>query len=439
MAITNYFRVSSVVMAVLAAALLALVMTHANPASALSATAVSGTTIIVDTDEDESNTDGDCSLREAITAADTNAAVDGCAAGSATERDAIHFSLGDEATVVLGSELPSVTDPSGLNINGLRADITISGNDAVRVLQVGAGAKLTLANLTVADGNAGVSTGVFGGGVLNNGGTLRVDHSTFSGNSAFFGGGIQNFNGTLKVIDTTFSDNSASEGGGIRNGGGTLEVTDSTFSSNSSTGNPGFGGGILNNGPATVTRSTLSNNSTATASGSGGGIYNEGATLTVINSTLSGNNNGGNTSGSGGIHNNNGTLNVINSTFSNNGVRDAGVATTLSNTILANVPSGNNCVGTVTDDGYNISDDGSCNFTDSTSKNNTDPKLAGSLANNGGPTQTIALLQGSPAINAIPKATNGCGTEIKTDQRGVKRPQGPGCEIGAFEKKVRHR
>jgi hypothetical protein len=46
-------------------------------------------------------------------------------------------------------------------------------------------------------------------------------------------------------------------------------------------------------------------------------------------------------------------------------------------------------------------------------------------------------LKGSPAINAIPKATNGCGTEVKTDQRGVSRPQGKKCDIGAFEKKMR--
>jgi len=397
--------------------------------------------ITVNTDEDESNTDGDCSLREAITAADTNAAVDACDTGSATQRDAIHFSLGPEATIILDSELPPVTDTSGLNINGLEAKITVSGDDSVQVLQVGLGAKLTLHNLTVAHGSA--ETGfAAGGGALNNGGTLRVDHSTFSNNSALFGGGIQNSNaGTLKVINSSFSDNSALEGGGIRNGSGTLEVTNSTLSGNSSTGNPGFGGGIENNnvGTATVTKSTLSNNTTAMTSGSGAGIENIGGTLTVTNSTLSGNNRNGATSGSAGIDNNQGTLNVISSTFSNNGVRDEGSATsgtTLSNTILANVPSpGNNCVGTVIDDGYNISDDETCNFTETTSENGTDPKLASMLANNGGPTQTIALLMGSPALNAIPKATNGCGTEIKTDQRGVMRPQGKKCDIGAYEKK----
>jgi hypothetical protein len=62
------------------------------------------------------------------------------------------------------------------------------------------------------------------------------------------------------------------------------------------------------------------------------------------------------------------------------------------------------------------------------------------LANNGGPTQTIALLRGSPALNAIPKGQNGCATatdRIATDQRGVKRPQGKKCDIGAYEKKVK--
>jgi hypothetical protein len=83
----------------------------------------------------------------------------------------------------------------------------------------------------------------------------------------------------------------------------------------------------------------------------------------------------------------------------------------------------------------------SCGFDpNNNSMPSTEPKLASSLAKNGGPTKTIALLKGSPAINAIPEATNGCGTDVTTDQRGVKRPQGEGCDIGSFEKKVvRHR
>ena len=104
----------------------------------------------------------------------------------------------------------------------------MSGNEEVRVLQEGPGATLTLHNLTVADGSAGASTGVSDGGVLNSGGTLRVDHSTFSNNSAFFGGGIYNDGGTLTVINSTLSGNNNGGNtngfGGIGNNQGTLNV-----------------------------------------------------------------------------------------------------------------------------------------------------------------------------------------------------------------------
>lgn len=56
------------------------------------------------------------------------------------------------------------------------------------------------------------------------------------------------------------------------------------------------------------------------------------------------------------------------------------------------------------------------------------------MQDNGGPTNTIALQKGSPAINAIPNRTSGCGTTIQTDQRGVERPQDKRCDTGAFEK-----
>jgi CSLREA domain-containing protein len=99
----NTFKTAAMVSAALLAAVLVAVLMSSGPALAQP----NGVNVItVNTDEDELNTDGDCSLREAITAADTNAAVDGCDAGSATGRDAIHFALGREATIVLGSELP---------------------------------------------------------------------------------------------------------------------------------------------------------------------------------------------------------------------------------------------------------------------------------------------------------------------------------------------
>jgi hypothetical protein len=81
--------------------------------------------------------------------------VDGCKAGSTTQRDAIHFSIGEEATIVLGSELPLITDASGLTINGQKkAKITVSGNDTCGYFTWGEGAKLAIANLTVAHGRA---------------------------------------------------------------------------------------------------------------------------------------------------------------------------------------------------------------------------------------------------------------------------------------------
>jgi hypothetical protein len=113
---------------------------------------------------------------------------------------------------------------------------------------------------------------------------------------------------------------------------------------------------------------------------------------------------------------------------------------TLKNTIVANSPRGENCSGSITDGGYNIEDDTSCGFSEANnSMPSTVPLLDGDgLQNNGGPTKTISLLEGSPTINAIPESTNGCCTEVTTDQRGVERPQGKGCDIGAFEKMVSH-
>ncbi len=283
--------------------------------------------ITVNTTADEQNTDGDCSLREAITAANTDAAVDGCVAGSGA--DTIDLPSG---TYTLSSQLPNIT--STVTIDGGSSNpTTIDGGNAVQPFVVDSSGALTLNNLTVANGNAGESSG---GGIANTtGGMLIVSNSTFSGNSANrFGGGIANFFG------------------------GTVTVNNSTFSGNSAPG--GSGGGILNFASAT-----------------------------------------------------------------------------LKNTIVANSPSGGDCVG-ASDGGYNLVEDGSC-LTAGTTSISGDPML-GELADNGGPTKTHALLEGSPAIDAIPDtngSTPGCGDAgITTDQRGVARPQGSACDIGAYEVEV---
>lgn len=358
--------------AALAATIVVLMAMSVDPAKA----AVPGTTITVNTNEDESNTNGDCSLREAIKAANTNSAVDGCTAGSATRRDAIRFSLGEQATIVLVSKLPKITEASGLTINGGReAQITVSGDGKVRVFSEGKEAKLALANLTVADGFADTedhgtgTSGVPGGGIANQGGNLKVTHCTFSGNNAVLGGGgIANINGgTLRVINSTFYANRSIVGGAILNGA-RLKVSYSTFSGNDAE----FGGGGILNGNRKAATIRLSN--------------------TVLANNINGN--------------------------------------------IVNVCAGDQCLGTITDSGYNISDDLSFRFTDPTSKSNTNPKLdPQGLQSNGGPTKTIALLKASPAVDYVPIGENGCGTIVESDQRWVQRPQGERCDSGAYELK----
>jgi len=227
----SYLRASALLLGATLVALLLFVVALSFYYPGLASAQTTGTTIQVNTIADESNTDGDCSLREAIGAANQNAAVDGCAAGSDTEQDAILFSLGDKATIILGSQLV-ITDDAGLLIDGQTAKTTLSGNNLVRVFQVDSGAKLTLNKLTVANGNAATpgSPGI-GGGILN-AGTLTVSNSTLSGNSAGLGGGIYNQpSGTLTVSNSTLSGNSANFVGGIYNQG-TLTVNNSTISSN---------------------------------------------------------------------------------------------------------------------------------------------------------------------------------------------------------------
>src|SRR5579885_3235568 len=175
----------------------------------------------------------------------------------------------------------------------------------------------------------------------------------------------------------------------------------------------------------------------------GGGIYNSG-TLAITNSTLSGNAaNGFTGGGGGGIYNASGTVRISNSTFSGNtgspsggGIYNGGTVT-LQNSIVANSTSGGNCYGTVSSAGYNLSSDGTCNFNNAGDLNNTDP-LLGPLQNNGGPTQTMASLPGSPVIDA--GNPNGCtdsqGHLLATDQRGQPRPDAgdaSGCDMGAYE------
>jgi hypothetical protein len=336
---------------------------------------------------------------------------------------------------------------------------------------------LTVNHSTLCDNSTHDYYVASGGGILN-AGTATVSDSTLSGNSAsYYGGGISN-GGTLTVSDSTLSGNSAFLGGGVYSSG-TLTVSNSALSGNSAFGGRGgFGGGITNSGISsggtlTVSNSSLSGNSATVA---GGAIYNEFGTVTVSNSTLSGNsadlgggilNNGtltvsdstlsGNSSGGsgGGIWNNGtGPVTLTNVTLTANrcgslvSVHGGGLfvssgAPVLHNTLIAGNFRG--ATGTTADDvngpldasgDYNLIGDGTgmTGLSDGvngdrvgTASAPIDP-LLGPLQNNGGPTQTLALLPGSPAINA-----GGNTYATATDQRGFARIVGGAIDIGAFE------
>ena len=191
----------------------------------------------------DSTLEGDqCTLRAAIQEANVTSG-----------ENTIDFELGNSpTTIALASQLPSIT--STVTVDGGSPNPTISGNRQVRVFQVTSGGNLTLNNLTVsrghADGDGENPFDEFGGGVFNDGGTLTISNSTFSGNSAVFGGGIKNSNGsTLAVSNSTFSGNNADlSGGGIDNAG-TATVSNSTFSGNSTD----FEGGSIYNSSDNLT------------------------------------------------------------------------------------------------------------------------------------------------------------------------------------------
>jgi len=356
------------------------------------------------------------------------------------------------------------------------------GGIAVRVDNLGPAATLILTGSTVS-GNAGVlSGGIFGDG------TLKIINSTISGNVCQF----DNCSGGIWAVDLTLNGSTVSGNGGSSAGGiytaGQSSITNSKISDNSSGGD---GGGIRNDGTLTITGSTISGNSSGFI---GGGINNTSSAtaLTLINSTVSGNTitpfDYYNDQGGGGIYTE-APLEVINSSFSGNiggggisvalfncvdsikvavtdstfsgniggsaqyansitnrtfatGSPNCGLAyVTLKNTILT-AASGPNCMMPgpnprggvflpITDGGYNLENGNTCGFTAASSKPSTDP-LLGPLQDNGGPTKTHALLTGSPAIDKG-TCTDLNNNTVATDQRGVTRPQGFGCDIGAYE------
>jgi len=285
-------------------------------------------------------------------------------------------------------------------------------------------------------------------GALIAGGPVTIANSLFNNNSGLYSGAafMDNAGGTgvpVSFTDTiassAFSGNSASgyDGGGIYVEGASLIVADSVFSNNVNSANPGGGGGDggglawWNNGSynLSVSRSLFYNNQ-VTNGGPGGGLWIQGH-ATIVNSTIYSNS----ANASGGLHlSNASSLTLTNDTIVSNLATAVGAAGNLfggSNVAMVNtiVAGGGpkNCGGTIVSLGHNLSSDATCPLTATGDLSGTNP-LLGAFQNNGGPSWTIMPTALSPAVNAGDNAN--CPSD---DQRGVARPVGPGCDIGAVE------
>jgi transcriptional regulator with XRE-family HTH domain len=356
--------------------------------------------------------------------------------------------------------------------------LTISGGDFGHSIQVLSGASVSFSGLAFKNSeplqnnfidNAGdltltnsiITNNIGPDGAITNSGTLTISNSTISGNIGNGSGGINN-SGTLTITNSTISDNKAygKGGGGIFNSAGTVAFSDFVSLTNSTvSGNitSGGGGGIDNTGFFTITNSAISDN---TAQAEGGGIDSHGG-LILINSTVS--DNTALTSG-GGITVSSLFYNIDFCTIYRNSATQAGGGITIygkisrvpfpfgngtiGNGIGESIVAGNHAhtssdiSGVITSHGYNLFQ----NVSPSTifvpfnmRSNDVDVATSTFLGinptlreDNDGQTPTHSLIPGSPAIDRIPP--DACqNTNITTDQRGVKRPQGNGCDIGAYE------
>jgi hypothetical protein len=341
-------------------------------------------------------------------------------------------------------------------------------NDSGVLIEIGG----TFTSNNVAGGNADYANSLPGpgqGGAIFNRGDLQVSGSVFKLNQAAGGirgdlggsgeGGALYSTGPATMSQTWFSSNSVrggvgmestlilrpsgvGEGGAIYNSN-SIAVVACTFSDNVADGvvggfsgggifspTPALGGGIYNVGSASVTNSTLVRNlargGSPDVSGGGnngadafgGGLFTSNGVVISVNNTFALNNAQPGV-GTGAGH--------TNGTSYGGGIFSTNGSTTLLNTLLAAGSFGSNFSGTLTDAGHNLSSDSSCNFSGPGSLNNTDPKL-GPLDDYGGPTPTVPLLTGSPAIDGGDTALG-----PPTDQRGRTRPYGAASDIGAFE------
>ena len=349
------------------------------------------------------------------------------AIASARPGSTINFDPSLRGTILLASDDLNISQ--GLAIRGPGTGLlAISAGTSRHRIHVFKGVSVSISGLTFKDSTDDDVGFIYNSGALTLINTTITGNRTYSSFGGADGGGIYN-DGTLTLVNSSVSDNTASA---------------SAFQGAS------IGGGIYNVGTLTVTNSTISGN----GANIGGGIYTIGA-LTLVNSTISENMaTGEEYSYGGGIAIEKGHADLTFATISENtSFRGGGISieadyqassqTTMRNSLVAgnHASTDPGIAGNLASDGYDLVQNPSgASFINPLNRSliglagnmfaniGLDPELR----DNGGPTRTDALLPGSPAIDRIPLAA--CHPDgIFTDQRGVKRPQGPACDIGTYE------
>jgi predicted outer membrane repeat protein len=423
-------------------------------AMALGVSCADAATITV-TDGGDAGMVSTCTLRQAIAAAYYDSAASStCVSGNGA--DTIVFaSILVNTTITLSQGQLFISAP--LTITG--SGQTINANNASRVLYIpgsGVGA-LLVSNLTITGGSA-TGNSPRGAGVYIGGGNTTLSNVTISSNSAVYGAGLDLIGGgTATLTHCMVSGNSAlHSGGGIYLGNGTsLTLNSSTLSGNSvvAGGAAQSGGGIYGTGCTgiTLTDSIVVNNS---GHYQGGGVLADNCPLTMVNTTVTGNTSG--VSGGGGIYIEDGTVaKIVNSTISGNLASEAGgilvynATLMLANTVLS-ANTGSHYPATADLAAYGLSGNtittsysllGSALSGAFIGNHNvfSDAPMLGPAQNNGGPTQTMALLADSPALNAgsvaLASAPPGTGVPLNYDQRGFGFPRtfNGTVDMGAYQ------
>ena len=390
-------------------------------------------------------TRADCTLREAVIAANARTGLDTILLRGGRVYGLTQAGAGENfaATGDLDAIDPLVIRPAKPRPGRLARRATIDGNDLDRVFHALV-ANLTLRSLVVRDGTAGLNN-EDGGGIFASEGVLTLSRSVVRGNVADSDGGGVALDqtvpaGSLRIFRSVITGNTATTdgGGGVSADDSTTVIRRSTISANRT--NVGVAGGLRQSGGTlTITSSTVSRN---VAGSTSGGIRFSGPTgvMTLTNVTVEGNRSD---SDGGGIRISSGTASLTAATIIRNTVtgsgdggglqEDSNEPVSVKSSIIAlntiGAGTGTNCFSNMGIDsgGHNLlgSLDPACTGFTATGDKASGAPLLGTLRNNGGPTKTACPLKGSPAINA------GSPSAPARDQRGRKRVKRP--DIGACE------